>query len=365
MKNMLWIWIGCSLLAAAVSFAADGDPGSAQRTRIYRQMVYSARVEQQRLEESGLLYRDDALEQYLHGIAVRLIDGADGSAEDVRIQVVRNPYLDAYTLPGGFCFVSTGMLARIENEAQLTAMLAHEIAHILHHHARNGIRYLHNETRTEGEHSNSTGYRLEAEIEADRDSLQMLVQAGYDPLEIIRLYEHLQEELSLEKAEEHRFSRTHPPLRRRIELFRQMIARLPVAEHRNLNQGERFQQHVLPVMLDNAEMDIGVGRFLQARRTLARYLAANPGDSKAHFLMGEVHRQQGRSEEVSLAKTWYRRAIALDAGYAAPHRALGLICYKSGETAAASHHLKTSLALAPESMDNAYIRHYLNRLRKE
>ena len=75
--------------------------------------------------------------------------------------------------------------------------------------------------------------------------------------------------------------------------------------------------------------------------------------------MGEYHRQQGRSDS---ARNWYLKAIELDDKYAAPHRALGLICYKTGETSAARRYLSASLALAPEAVDNAYIRHYLERL---
>jgi len=364
LKKSLWIFIGCGLLAAAASVAlAEGrDVLKPTRDRLHRQMIDSARAEQQRLQGSGLLYRNAALEQYLNEIAGALTAQAAGSAEGTRVQVIREPYLNAYTLPGGFCFVSTGMLVRIENEAQLAAMLAHEMAHILRRHALRGIRHLHSESREHPAQSSAFGYRLEAEIEADRDSLQMMVRAGYDPQEAIRLYEHLQEELRLEKAEEPLFGRSHPRLSRRIAFFREAIARLPDQRTDGVTRHDRYRRQVLPVMADNAEMDIGIGRFLQAQRTLARYLQSVPRDPRAHFLMGEIHRQRGRTEEVILARACYRKAIELDAGYAAPHRALGLICYKAGESAAARQHLEASLALAPEGVDNPYIRHYLDRL---
>lgn len=363
MKAIFWFLIGCGFWTAVAPLFAAGT-GTEPRTpaRMQRQMIDSARAEHQRLEAAGLLYRDHDLAVYLNDVAGRLIAAAGHSGEKARIQVIRDPYLKAYALPDGFCYVSTGILARVENEAQLAALLGHEIAHVLNRHALDGIRHLHRETPGNPSVSYPAGYRLQAEIEADRDSFQMIVSAGYDPREIIRLYEHLQEELALEMARESRFDRTHPRLSRRIEMFREMIAVPSDRRYRGSVPVDRFQQTMLPVMPDNAEMDIGIGRFAQARRTLLRYLQWVPMDARAHFLMGEIHRQQDASDEVRLAKACYQRAIELDADFAAPYRALGLICYKAGETAAARHYLKASLALAPDSVDNAYIRHYLNRL---
>jgi predicted Zn-dependent protease len=363
LKSVLWFLIGCGLLiAVAQAEAAEPRDPNLARARVHRQMIDAARAEHLRLEASGRLYPDTSLESYLNGLADRLIETTEAGGAEVRVHVIRDPYLKAYTLPGGFCYVSTGMLARIENEAQLASLLGHEIAHILHRHALCGVRYLHNETPGKEDFSITADFRLTAEIEADRDSLHMVVRAGYDPRETIRLYVHLQDELALEKAEEPLFSRTHPRLSRRIEMFQEMIAALPKEVCNGHTGSDTFRQHLLPVMLDNAEMDIGVGRFPQARITLVRYLESVPHDAKAHFLMGEIHRQQGLSDDLRRARTCYQRAIELDAGYAAPHRALGLMCYKAGETTAARYYLETSLALAPESMDNAYIRHYLSRL---
>jgi len=355
-KKALWIFIGGVLWAAAVSWTGDLHAADGGRSHRQQQLVDAARAEQRRLEGAGLIYRNDGLDQYLNAVAARLIRGAAANDPGARVQVLRDPYLHAYTLPGGFCYVSTGMLARIDNEAQLAAMMAHELAHILRRHALNGVLRLHGETQVPAV---AAGYRMDAEIEADRDSLQMMVRAGYDPRETIRLYQHLQEELELEKTAEPLFSRTHPRLSRRIEAFREMIADLPPGQRSGESHDERFRRQVLTVMLDNAEMDIGVGRFLQAQRTLEKYLGSVSDDPKAHFLMGEFHRQQGCSDS---ARTWYLSAIELDDKYAAPHRALGLICYKTGEASAARRYLSASLSLAPEAVDNAYIRHYLERL---
>ena len=53
---------------------------------------------------------------------------------DVKIVVIKDPYLNAFAFPNGVIYIHTGMLARMDNEAQLAALLAHEMSHCIHRH---------------------------------------------------------------------------------------------------------------------------------------------------------------------------------------------------------------------------------------
>jgi predicted Zn-dependent protease len=91
---------------------------------------------------SGVL-RDPVLEEYLTDVLHRLIPpGTLEAGVSPSIQVLINPSLNAFAYPTGAIYVHSGLLARLENEAQLATVLAHEIAHVVHRHA---IRHLRQE----------------------------------------------------------------------------------------------------------------------------------------------------------------------------------------------------------------------------
>jgi predicted Zn-dependent protease len=99
--------------------------------------------EHHRLSASGSVLRDPVLDDYLSSVASRLLppDLAGGGVA-VSVQVLANPSLNAFALPNGAIYVHSGLLAQLENEAQLAMVLAHELGHIVHRHA---IRYLREE----------------------------------------------------------------------------------------------------------------------------------------------------------------------------------------------------------------------------
>jgi predicted Zn-dependent protease len=91
---------------------------------------------------SGLL-RDPILEEYLADVVHRLLPpGTIEAGVSPSVHVLINPSLNAFAYPTGAIYVHSGLLARLENEAQLAAVLAHETAHIVHRHA---IRHLREE----------------------------------------------------------------------------------------------------------------------------------------------------------------------------------------------------------------------------
>ena len=99
--------------------------------------------EHRKLSVSSGILRDPVLEEYLVDVAHRLLPpGTLDAGVSPSIHVLINPSLNAFAYPTGAIYVHSGLLARLENEAQLATVLAHEIAHIVHRHA---IRHLREE----------------------------------------------------------------------------------------------------------------------------------------------------------------------------------------------------------------------------
>jgi beta-barrel assembly-enhancing protease len=99
--------------------------------------------EHRKLSLSAALLRDPILEEYLADVVHRLLPpGTIEAGVSPSVHILINPSLNAFAYPTGAIYVHSGLLARLENEAQLAAVLAHETAHIVHRHA---IRHLREE----------------------------------------------------------------------------------------------------------------------------------------------------------------------------------------------------------------------------
>ena len=94
------------------------------------------RAERQ-LRRSPFLVRDKALHDYIESIACRL--GKD-HCPDIRVYIVRTPLFNASMAPNGMLQVWTGLLLRMDNEAQLAAVLGHEIGHYVERHSVERLR---------------------------------------------------------------------------------------------------------------------------------------------------------------------------------------------------------------------------------
>ncbi|HEY5599647.1 MAG TPA: M48 family metalloprotease, partial [Candidatus Manganitrophaceae bacterium] len=302
-----------------------------------------------------------------------------------KIVVIKSPYLNAFTFPNGVIYVHTGILARMENEAQLATLLAHEMSHAAHRHAVREFRSTKNKTAflasvqfsvgqvplvgdlagllggigTKGAVS---GYSRGLETEADTAGFNQMVQAGYDPREAPKLFLHLKREIEEEEIKEAYFFGTHPRLKERMENYEDLIRKRSPQKKEGLRNTDVFLEKTRRLLLDNARLDLKGGRFQAARRGTEKYLTLKPKDARPHHLMGEILRQQDDKGDLEKAEVHYREAIALDPSYPDPHKGVGLVLYKLGEKKQAVKSLRSYLALAPSASDRGYIENTINQI---
>lgn len=342
--------------------------------------------EQKVLDNSGYIYDDHELGVYLNEIAKRLGPPEVFKHIPFKIKVIENPYLNAFAFPNGIVYVHTGILARMENEAQLATLLAHEMTHATHRHAVKQFRNIKNMTAflatfqvvtgslgggygdlvillgTIGTLASVTGYSRERETEADTEGLKRMIEAGYDPTEAPKLFIYLKKELEEEKRKEPFFFGTHPRLEERIKNYETFLESEHQAQRGGIKNAELFLGKIDNLILDNAGLDLKLGRFKIAERGIAKYLDTGGNDPKAYYLLGEIYRQRGEEGDREKAKEHYQRAISLDPSYPDPHKGIGLIYYKQGEKALAKRSLETYLSLLPQASDRQYIEEYIRHL---
>ena len=339
--------------------------------------------EQKVLDTSGYIYEDHEIEVYLNEVAKRLEPPEVFKHIPFKIKVIENPYLNAFAFPNGIVYVHTGILARMENEAQLATLLAHEMTHATHRHAVKQFRNIKNMTAflatfqvtvgslgggygdlaavlgTIGTLAAVTGYSRERETEADMEGLKRMIEAGYDPSEAPKLFIHLKRELEEEKRKEPFFFGTHPRLKERIKNYEAFLETKHQAQRGGIKNSEIFLGKIDKLILDNACLDLNLGRFKIAERGVAKYLTIGGNAPKAYCLLGEICRERGGEGDKEKAKEHYQRAISLDPLYAEAHKGIGLIYYKQGEKALAKRYLETYLSLSPLASDRAYIEEYI------
>ena len=203
------------IFALASACSSDIPPigvrGGEQFNNEEQRLWKAAEAEEERLDDSGQLYEDVAVEAYVNEVLQHLVKTSGKSTLAFRAKLVKNPLLNAFTYPNGVIYVHTGILARMENEAQLATLLAHEMTHATHRHALQGQRSLKAKTATlaglqmlmaplgayggvitllgaVGTMSAVTGYSRDLEREADSEGLEMMVRAGYSPTEAPKLF---------------------------------------------------------------------------------------------------------------------------------------------------------------------------------
>jgi len=308
----------CGCAVAERKPASDGLLANDDERLLWQQ----AEAEQKTLNDSALIYRDSQLEAYLNSIVRRLQPQALPSKLSFKIVVVQDPYFNAFAFPNGVIYIHTGMLARMDNEAQLAALLAHEMAHCTQRHALQAFRCIKARPGLMASVQqalarlamvpDATGFNRDFETEADIVGLDYMVTADYDPYEALRLFEHLKAEMELEQIKEPYFFGTHPKVQARIDTLRRLLETTYADKHGGINNTEMFLSTVNPVILENARLDLKSGRFWLAQRGVEKYLRGAENDAGAHYLMGEIFRQRGLKGDSEKALSYYRRATLKD-----------------------------------------------------
>lgn len=327
--------------------------------------------EEARLRRSPFTLRDPALREHVQDIACRL---AGDHCPDLRVHLVRTPLFNASMAPNGMMQVWTGLLLRIDNEAQLAAVLGHEIGHYLERHSLQQLRDaksrsafaqvlgLFGSVGALGQIATLAGmlaYSREQEREADRIGVQLMRRAGYDPAEASRVWENLGAELRARGEGEGRglspLFASHPPSEER----RQTLAELAAAAPGGATRAPDWQARIAPFLPEWLEAEVKRGQHEESLALLERLAARSPQQAIWRHARAEVHRLRARRGDLEAALSDYRAAIALGGEPPQAHRGLGLTLRALKQPAEARASFARYLELAPEAPDAALVRSYM------
>src|SRR5947199_1083653 len=199
------------MLAAAGACAVNPATGSRQLMLISEsQEIAMGRDYDKQVAPSIGLYADSRLQRYIQQFGARLAATSERPNLPWSFRVVDDPVVNAFALPGGYIYVTRGILAHLNSEAELAGVVGHEIGHVT---ARHSVSQLSKQQlaqiglavgtiaspdfeRFAGLASAGLGvlflkYSRDAERQADDLGLRYMRRVNYDPREMPHVFEML------------------------------------------------------------------------------------------------------------------------------------------------------------------------------
>jgi predicted Zn-dependent protease len=186
---------------------------------------------------------DGKITAFLEDRGQKLVQACDRRDITYHFALVNSEEVNAFAIPGGYCYVNLGLFRQSGSEAELISVLAHEINHVVHRHSMKRLTdmqitgtiidiTLGNSVKaTVANFFTNTGllwYSRDAEQEADHDGLLTMYRAGYNPQGMIDMFVKLKANREgPEPARWQNLFSTHPITSDRIENARKLIASLP------------------------------------------------------------------------------------------------------------------------------------------
>jgi len=191
------------------------------------------------------IVHDPVVEEYVNRIGQNIVNNSDAKVP-FTIEVIDTDEINAFALPGGYFFVNSGLILAAKNEAQLAAVMAHEIAHVAAHHQAREMTRMHYADLGMVPLVMMTGYSLagygiyeastvavpvsflhfqrDFEEQADWLGVQYMYKAGYDPRQMVAFFQDIE---TLQKTKPHLIAKafsTHPQTPERVKRTEHEIA---------------------------------------------------------------------------------------------------------------------------------------------
>lgn len=268
------ILVAFGLISYCTQTSYNPITGENQRIRLQpsQEVALGLQARQQMAAKHGGLYPDKSIQQYVNQVGDKIVAQSEASKSPYPFDfyLLRDPRtINAFALPGGQVFITAALLGRLSTEAQLAAVLGHEIGHVV---ARHGAEHLAKQqlgstlvtaigvaASDDQERARQAAamaqavnqmvglrYGREDELESDRLGFQFITQAGYNPQGIIEVMQILAS--ARKGGQPPEFFSSHPNPENRVQKLQALVAETyPNGIPANLQEGrENFAKYVAP-----------------------------------------------------------------------------------------------------------------------
>ena len=334
---------------------------------------------EEKLKTSGSRLTDKNLDKYLKDILCNLTE----YCQDIRVYVQDIPHFNAFMAPNGMMVVWTGLLLRVENEAQLAAVIGHEAGHYIRRHSLKA--WLDAKTRTDLMAILSIGLAVggvpgggdifnisqllqagimakhsrDNEREADEIGLDSLIKAGYDPDEAPKIWENILKEMELgENKNPPAFFSSHPNPKERIKNLKEQTKKYSDIK-RNHNK-ENLKNIISPHTKNWIKNEIRTNNKIEQTSFIFSNFFDNKEDSHLlKFYQGEIYRLKKEEKNNEKAIELYKESIEENDNFPDVYRELGLLLLKEEKKDEARKNLEKYVTLAPNAKDVEIVKSYI------
>lgn len=333
--------------------------------------------------QGGDYYLDRSLQDYVDGVGQRLAAVSDRPDLPYEFIVLNNDVPNAWALPGGKIAINRGLLTLLEDEAQLAAVLGHEIVHAAARHGasqmtrgtlaniglvtlgvatqgREGAQ-LYGMASQIGAAAWMAKYGRDDELESDFYGIKYMAKAGYDVRGAVELQEKfVQLSASRQTGFLDNLFASHPPSIQRVEANRAQLANFPSGQRYR----ERYQSAIAQLKKDapayraetEAKKALADKQGRSAILHLDRAVGHQPNESHFWELRGHAWKML---EEYGNAEKAYTTAIKknnrFSSPYFSPYLARGVLRYEQGDRQSAQDDLQRSYDLLPTQAASYYL----------
>ncbi|MBM4351482.1 MAG: tetratricopeptide repeat protein [Deltaproteobacteria bacterium] len=310
--------------------------------------------------------RDLTLQTFINRVGHSLVAQAGPTPFEFKFYLINGTDPNAYAIPGGHIFLTTGLLVSTENEQEVAGVISHEIAHVM---ARHVAQMIERSKRLNiasmaaiiagvllgggGKASEAVAmtamaatealalkYTREMEVEADQNGLQYAIKAGYDPNGLITFMNKIYK-LSLTSGPRvPTYLSTHPAIEDRIALMENLLQTRPRPAEPFKTSGT-YRKIQAKAFVEEREPNVAINHFQSL-------IDSGPQNADAYYGLGLAYRKMGRLDK-SIEAFQYGRSLALDDGDLL--RELGIAYFLSGKLDQAIKNLETVQLLFRDSND--------------
>ncbi len=299
------------MLSVSVSFAAEPDPDLAKERQIGRKAI-------EQIEKEWPLTKDPAIESKLELILNHLEPFMERRI-DWEIRLVKTEEMNAFCLPGGFIFFTTGIIDTLKTDSELAAVMAHEMIHADRKHSLRMAAESNKVTlgalavmllsggaaapiilAQVAQVAITSSYTMELEVEADRLGLDALIKSGYSPTGMITLFEHFMYEEYKQPIHEYGIYMNHPNTPKRLD------AAVKILHDRNIPIERKYPLGILRTDIKESTTDIRLmvdgitvvsgsnisenkNIITRIREALDKYLQAELAPYDLHIMNGALY----------------------------------------------------------------------------
>jgi predicted Zn-dependent protease len=325
--------------------------------------------------------KDPTIQTFVDRVGYSIVKEVGPTPFEFKFYVIKAQDPNAFAIPGGNIFMTTGLIVMAENEQEIAGVLSHEISHVTGRHidqmmekskrlniaslaaillgalAGRGGKGTEAVAATAMATSEAMAlkYTREMETDADQNGLNRVIKAGYDPNGLITFLNKIQKmELSM-APQMPVYLMTHPALESRIALLENLmkIGQKPVGPFRKVVNFNRVQSKAF---VEEREPDVAVNYFESLVKT-------NPKDVDRIYGLGLAFKKMGRLDKSIDA---FQSGLSLSPKNPDLLRELGIVYFLSGKLEQAIENLETAQSVSgPDEDTDLLTLYYLGRTFQE